>query len=65
MVNKNLGEEIADAIHEAKILECARDFYEIDHVLYVAQVLSGAPFSFVQHVYDTHFTKNWLTNYES
>lgn len=51
-VRLNLEQSIVAALDEAKILECARDTYEIDNVLYVAQVLSGAPFSFVQKVYE-------------
>ena len=52
MKNKTVYELIIEAIDEAKILECAREEYEEDHVLYIAQRLSGAPFSFVQEVYD-------------
>jgi hypothetical protein len=44
-------ETIVEAIEEAKILECARDTYDTDHVLFVAQKLSGAPFSFVKEVF--------------
>lgn len=50
-MEKSLLETIQDAIEEAKILECARDEYEEDHMLFVAQVLSGAPYSFVEKVY--------------
>lgn len=47
----DLREEIVEAIEEAIILQCALDQYDEDHVLYVAQRLSRAPFSFVQKVY--------------
>lgn len=46
-----LKQEIIDAIEEAKILECARERFEENHMLYVAQRLSGAPFSFVNDTY--------------
>jgi len=46
-----LRDEIVDAIEEAKILECARDEYEENHMLFIAQKLSGAPFSFVKETY--------------
>ena len=48
---KTLYENIVEALEEAKILECVRDEYEESNMLYVAQRLSGAPFSFVQEVY--------------
>lgn len=51
MRSETLFDLIKEAIDEAKILECARDNYEEDHVLYVAQRLSGAPFSFIEEVY--------------
>lgn len=50
-MEKKLSEEIIEAIEEAIILECALDEYDEDHILYVAQKLSGAPFSFVQKIY--------------
>lgn len=50
-MQKNLREEIIEAIEEATILECALDQFDHDHVMYVAQKLSGAPFSFVQKIY--------------
>lgn len=51
MENKSVYELIVEALEEANILECARDQYEQEHMLYVAQRLSGAPFSFVQGVF--------------
>mgnify|MGYP006932105633 CR=1 FL=1 len=59
MENLSVYELITDALDEANILECARDTYEREHMLYVAQRLSGAPFSFVQEIFfqrmvDTH-----------
>lgn len=53
MENKTLYELIMESLEEAKILECAREEYEEDHMLYIAQRLSGAPFSFVEQVYRT------------
>ena len=51
MESKTLQMLIQDAIEEAKILEYAREHYEQDRMLYVAQRLSGAPYSFVKEVY--------------
>lgn len=51
MKRLTLREEIEDAIEEAKILECARDTYDEDHVIFIAQKLSGAPFSFINEIY--------------
>lgn len=48
---KTLQELIEEALEEAKILECARDRYDEDHLLYVAQRLSGAPYSFIEKVH--------------
>lgn len=48
----NIRELIIDALSEAKIMEMARDNPDNDHMLYVAQRLSGAPFSFVRDVYE-------------
>lgn len=50
-MEKSVMEIIQEALEEAKILECARDEYEEDHMLYIAQILSGAPFSFVEKVH--------------
>jgi len=50
-MTKTLYEEIVEAIEEAKILECAREEFDKDHMLFVAQKLSGAPFSFIEQVY--------------
>ena len=58
MGNKTLQEEIVDAIDEARILECAMEKFDADHMLYVAQKLSGAPFSFIQDVYQKRFEVN-------
>lgn len=46
-----LKEEIQEAIDEAKILECAREVYDENHMLLVAMRLSGAPFNFIEEVY--------------
>ena len=42
--------EIIAALEEAMILEEAREAYDTDHILEVAQRLAHAPFSFVQEV---------------
>ena len=51
-----LERNIREAIEEARILECARDVYETDHVLKVAQKLSGAPKKIVEKVYEDLLT---------
>lgn len=51
MKQTTLRQEIVEAIEEAKILECARETYEENHMLFIAQKLSGAPFSFVKETY--------------
>ena len=43
---------IVEALKEAKILEMARDNPDDDNMLFVAQKLSGAPFSFVKTIYE-------------
>jgi hypothetical protein len=43
---------IQEALQEAHIMECAREQYAVDNLLYVAQRLSCAPFSFVKEVYE-------------
>lgn len=48
---KTVYELIVEALDEARIMECAREEFEEDHLLYIAQRLSGAPFSFVSDVY--------------
>lgn len=42
---------IVEALREARIMEMARDNPDNDHMLFVAQRLSGAPFSFIEQVY--------------
>jgi hypothetical protein len=42
---------IVEALKEAKIMEMARDTPDDSHMLYVAQRLSGAPFSFIEQVF--------------
>ena len=53
---KNLYECIVEALEEAKIMECVREVYEEDNMLYVAQKLSGAPYSFINDVYTGRLT---------
>lgn len=48
----NVREIIQEAIDEARIMECARDVYDENHVLFVAQKLSGCPFGFVKEVFE-------------
>lgn len=50
-MERNLREEILEALDEATILECALDRFDEDRVLHVAQKLSGAPFCFVRKIY--------------
>lgn len=58
MNNMNLREQIIEAIEEAKILECARETYEEDHVLFVAQKLSGCPIGFVKEIFEDQKPKH-------
>jgi hypothetical protein len=55
VMSKNLREQILDAIREAQILEMGLDKYSTDHVLFTAQKLSGAPFSFVREIFENNF----------
>ena len=52
-MEKTLENLIVEALEEARILECAREEYDEDHMKYVAQRLSGAPYSFIESVYET------------
>jgi len=49
---QTLRELIEEAIIEARILEAARAVYDTDNMLLTAMRLSGAPYSFVEKVYD-------------
>lgn len=49
-MEKTMLELIQEALKEAHIMEQAMDEYDEDHMLLNAMRLSGAPFSFVQHV---------------
>jgi hypothetical protein len=51
MKELNLYELIVAALEEAKILETAHDEFDEDHMLLNAMRLSGAPYSFVQEIY--------------
>ena len=55
MENKTVLELIKEALEEAKILEMGIDAYDEDRMLYLAQRLSGAPYSFVQEVHRKNF----------
>jgi hypothetical protein len=50
-MEKTVLELILEALDEAKIMECAMDEYDEDHMLLTAMRLSGAPYSFVEQVY--------------
>lgn len=49
---KSLREEIEEALKEAKMLEQGLTSFDEDHMLYVAQKLCNAPFSFVLTLYN-------------
>lgn len=51
MENKSVRELIEEALEEAKILESALEEYDEEHMLYTAMKLSGAPYSYVQEIY--------------
>jgi len=57
-MDKTLYETISDALSEAHIMEFAMDTYDKEHMLYTAQVLSGAPYSFVKEVFLKNFMKS-------
>ena len=61
-MEKTLHESIVEAIEEARILECARDTFEIDNVIVTAMRLSGAPYSFTKEIYQKMFSKG-VDNY--
>lgn len=47
-----LREMIEEAITEAEIMECARARFSTDNMLLTAMRLSGAPYSFIEEVYN-------------
>jgi hypothetical protein len=49
---QTVRELIEEAIIEARILECARATFDVDNMLLTAMRLSGAPYSFIEEVYD-------------
>ena len=51
MENKSVGELIRDALREASLLESGVDTVDEGRLLFIAQKLSGAPYSFVEEVY--------------
>lgn len=51
MESQTVEDSILEALREAHVLESARDAYDESHMLFVAQILSGAPYSFVEHVH--------------
>lgn len=51
MKDLTLEQNIRDAIQEAMILETARDSFDRENVIYTAQRLSGAPYSFVKEIF--------------
>ena len=52
MKELTLREAIVEGLVEAKILECAHIRFNVERMLLTAMRLSGAPYSFVQTVYD-------------
>ena len=56
METKTLRELIEEAIFEAKILEYAREKFDVDNMLLTVMRLSGAPYSFIQRVYNESIT---------
>ena len=52
-----LKELIQEALEEAKIMECAMDEFDEDHMLLMAMKLSGAPYSFVEGVYRETYSR--------
>lgn len=49
---QTLREMIEEAITEARILECAMNVFDNEHMLLTAMRLSGAPYSFICKVYE-------------
>jgi hypothetical protein len=49
---QTVRELIEEAIVEARILESARAVFDVDNMLLTAMRLSGAPFSFIEKVYN-------------
>lgn len=43
-MSTQLEKEIREALEEARIMECARDKYDVDNILKTASKLSGADF---------------------
>jgi hypothetical protein len=51
VVEKSINELIEEALAEAQILEGALEEPDEEHMLYTAQKLSGAPYSFICDIY--------------
>jgi hypothetical protein len=51
VVEKSTKEMIEEALAEAHILEGALEEPDEEHMLYTAQKLSGAPYSFIYDIY--------------
>jgi len=49
---QTVRELIEEALSEARIMEAARETFDKDNMLLTAMRLSGAPFSFVEMVYE-------------
>lgn len=49
---QTVRELIEEAITEARIMEAAREVFDVDNMLLTAMRLSGAPYSFVKTVYE-------------
>ena len=57
-MGKNILElAVAEALHEARILECAYDKYDEENVKRTAVRLSGAPAVFVEMIFNQTFRR--------
>lgn len=57
-MGKNILElAVAEALHEARILECAYDKYDVENVKRTAVRLSGAPAVFVEMIFNQTFNR--------
>lgn len=52
MENKTVREIIEEALKEANLLESALEEFNEEHMLYTAMKMSGAPYSFIEDVYN-------------
>lgn len=52
---QTVRELIEEALTEARIMEAAHEVFNEDNMLLTAMRLSGAPFSFVEMIYEKDF----------